>query len=60
VPLREAAALRAEHPGATLQELAELAVPPVPKPTLAARLRRIVEHAEDGAGARPHGIPRSR
>jgi len=60
LPLREAAALRAEHPGATLQELAELAVPPVPKPTLAARLRRVVEHAESGTGGTPHGAPRPR
>jgi DNA-binding protein WhiA len=60
VPLREAAVLRAENPGATLAELAELAVPPVPKPTIAARLRRVVEYAEGAAGARPHGVPRPR
>jgi DNA-binding protein WhiA len=57
--LREAAALRREHPGAALQELAELAEPPVPKPTIAARLRRVVEHAER-PGARAHAAGRAR
>jgi cell division protein WhiA len=57
--LQEAAALRREHPGAALQELAELAEPPVPKPTIAARLRRLVEHGE-AVDARAHAPGRAR
>jgi cell division protein WhiA len=46
-PLRAAATLRLEHPDSALQELADLAEPPLAKPTLAARLRRLVERADD-------------
>jgi len=44
-PVREAAALRAAHPDLTLSELAE--VSGISRPTLAARLRRLVTLAEE-------------
>ena len=57
-PLRAAAALRLEHPDSALQELADLAEPPLAKPTLAARLRRLVERAEDLAVPHDRVTPR--
>jgi DNA-binding protein WhiA len=48
--LREAAELRAEHPELTLGELAAAATPPLSKPTLAGRLRRVEEEAEGLVG----------
>ncbi len=42
-----AAALREEHREATLGELAALAAPPLARPTLAARLRRLVALADE-------------
>jgi DNA-binding protein WhiA len=57
-PLRAAATLRLEHPDAALQELAELAEPPLAKPTLAARLRRVVERADDLAAPHEPATPR--
>ena len=59
-PLRAAALLRLEHPDAALQELAELAEPPLAKPTLAARLRRVVERADDLAAPTTARPPRGR
>lgn len=46
--LREAAALRLLHPELTLAELAALCSPPVSKPALSHRLRRLIELAEQG------------
>ena len=52
--IQGAALLRRAHPEATLGELAARAVPPLSKPTLAGRLRRLVELAEEeGAGGPP-------
>jgi cell division protein WhiA len=44
--LREAAELRRANPSASLDELARLCVPPISKPALADRLRRIVSLAD--------------
>jgi hypothetical protein len=46
--LREAAELRRAHPQASLEELARLCEPPVTKPALADRLRRIQHMARFG------------
>jgi DNA-binding protein WhiA len=48
-PLVEAAMLREEHPELPLGELAAIADPPLPKATLAARLRALVHLADEGA-----------
>ncbi|MBM3679880.1 MAG: DNA-binding protein WhiA [Actinobacteria bacterium] len=52
-PLREAAVLRAAHPDLPLSELAQRGG--CPRPTLAARLRRIAALAEEGGGPAESG-----
>ncbi len=52
-PLGHAAALRREHPESALAELAALASPPLPKPTLAGRLRRLEALADAVADDEP-------
>ena len=46
--LRQTAILREEYPEATLSELAELADPPVSKPAVSHRMRRLIESSEEG------------
>ncbi len=48
--LREVAHLRLAHPDATLEELGRLCRPPVTKPAVADRLRRLERLAEERAG----------
>ncbi len=45
-PLREAAELRLRHPSLSLRELARKARPPLSKPALQRRFRRLIEFAE--------------
>jgi hypothetical protein len=46
--LRQAAALREDNPEATLSELAELVDPPISKPAMSHRMRKLIELSEEG------------
>jgi DNA-binding protein WhiA len=46
--LQQAAALREENPEATLSELAELVEPPISKPAMSHRMRKLIELSEEG------------
>lgn len=46
--LRQTALLREQYPEATLSELAELVEPPVSKPAISHRMRRLIECSEEG------------
>ncbi|MGH2785820.1 MAG: DNA-binding protein WhiA [Actinomycetota bacterium] len=48
--IREVAHLRLAHPGATLEELGRLCRPPITKPAVAGRIRRLGALAEDLVG----------
>ena len=45
--LRQAALLREENPEATLTELAEMAEPPVSKPAMSHRMKKLIERSEE-------------
>jgi DNA-binding protein WhiA len=46
--LRQAALLREDNPEATLSELAELVDPPISKPAMSHRMRKLIELSEEG------------
>ncbi len=46
--LRQAAALREEHPEATLSELAGMTTPPISKPAMSHRMKKLMELSEEG------------
>ena len=46
--LREAAAARSAHPEASLSELAAMMAPPISKPAMNHRLKKIMELAGEG------------
>jgi DNA-binding protein WhiA len=46
--LQQAATLREDNPEATLSELAELVEPPISKPAMSHRMRKLIELSEEG------------
>ena len=47
--LRQAAEARREHPYSALSELAEMMDPPITKPAMNHRLKRLVEYAKEAS-----------